>query len=100
VNKLRQVLGDTPEQPVFVETIPRKGYSFVAKIEYMEQLPLKDSHKAISEADAKTTETTFATSRWFAGTAASKWFCAGVIALVIAAILLGAAITLYSYRGI
>src|SRR6516165_9388935 len=77
VNKLRQVLGDTPEQPVFVETIPRKGYSFVAKIEYAEQLPVKDSHSANSEADAKTTETAFATSRWFAGTAASKWFCAG-----------------------
>src|SRR5882762_6016546 len=37
VNKLRQVLGDSPDQPVFVDTIPRKGYSFVAKIEYLDQ---------------------------------------------------------------
>src|ERR1700730_5387728 len=36
VNKLRQVLGDSPEQPAFVDTIPRKGYSFVAKIEYLD----------------------------------------------------------------
>src|SRR6202165_3120637 len=37
VNKLRQVLGDSPDQPVFVDTIPRKGYSFVANIEYLDQ---------------------------------------------------------------
>jgi len=37
VNKLRQTLGDSAEQPVFVNTIPRLGYSFVAKIEYLSQ---------------------------------------------------------------
>src|SRR5712691_11570871 len=37
VNKLRQVLGDSPEQPVFVDTIPRKGYSFVAKVDYLDR---------------------------------------------------------------
>jgi len=31
VNKLRQVLGDSPDEPTYVETIPRKGYSFVAE---------------------------------------------------------------------
>ncbi len=31
VNKLRQVLGDSSDQPAFVETIPRKGYSFVRR---------------------------------------------------------------------
>ena len=30
VNKLRQVLGDSPDAQLFVETIPRKGYSFIA----------------------------------------------------------------------
>src|SRR4030081_2123724 len=34
VNKLRQVLCDSPDQPAFVDTIPRKGYSFAAKVEY------------------------------------------------------------------
>src|ERR1700716_4456483 len=37
VNKLRQVLGDSPDQPAFVDTIPRKGYSFVAKVEYVDR---------------------------------------------------------------
>ena len=30
VNKLRQVLGDTSEGSKFIQTIPRRGYSFVA----------------------------------------------------------------------
>jgi DNA-binding winged helix-turn-helix (wHTH) protein len=34
MNKLRQVLGDSPESPVYVETIPRRGYSFVARVEF------------------------------------------------------------------
>ncbi len=29
VNKLRQVLGDSADQPAFVDTIPRQGYSFI-----------------------------------------------------------------------
>jgi DNA-binding winged helix-turn-helix (wHTH) protein len=32
VNKLRIALGDSPEQPVFVETIPRQGYCFLGSI--------------------------------------------------------------------
>jgi DNA-binding winged helix-turn-helix (wHTH) protein len=34
MNKLRQVLGDSPEDPVYIETIPRRGYSFIASVEY------------------------------------------------------------------
>jgi DNA-binding winged helix-turn-helix (wHTH) protein len=34
INKLRQVLGDSPESPLYIETIPRRGYSFVATVEF------------------------------------------------------------------
>src|SRR4030088_3531791 len=34
MNKLRQVLGDSPGKPVYVETIPRRGYSFIASVEF------------------------------------------------------------------
>jgi DNA-binding winged helix-turn-helix (wHTH) protein len=34
INKLRQMLGDSPDNPVYVETIPRRGYSFLAKVEF------------------------------------------------------------------
>ena len=33
VKKLRDVLGDSPENPSFVETIPRKGYRFIHNVE-------------------------------------------------------------------
>jgi DNA-binding winged helix-turn-helix (wHTH) protein len=34
INKLRQVLGDSPETPMYIETIPRRGYSFIARVEF------------------------------------------------------------------
>src|SRR5215813_8220001 len=33
VNKLREVLGDTSESPRWIETIPRRGYRFIAPVE-------------------------------------------------------------------
>ncbi len=33
VNKLREVLGDSADSPRYVETIPRKGYRFIAPVE-------------------------------------------------------------------
>jgi DNA-binding winged helix-turn-helix (wHTH) protein/Tol biopolymer transport system component len=32
VNKLRQALNDSSDKPVFIETIPRRGYRFIAKV--------------------------------------------------------------------
>jgi DNA-binding winged helix-turn-helix (wHTH) protein len=34
INKLRQVLDDSPERPLYIETVPRRGYSFVAEVEF------------------------------------------------------------------
>lgn len=33
LNKLRQVLGDSADQPAFIQTIPRRGYVFIAPVE-------------------------------------------------------------------
>jgi DNA-binding winged helix-turn-helix (wHTH) protein len=38
VNKLRLVLGDSPDQPEFIETIPRLGYCFVGSVERRTEL--------------------------------------------------------------
>jgi DNA-binding winged helix-turn-helix (wHTH) protein len=32
INRLRQVLGDMPERPRFIETVPRRGYRFLAAV--------------------------------------------------------------------
>jgi len=105
VNKLRLVLGDSSEQPLYVETIPRKGYSFLAKVEFLEQLPTRLAESAphggrysIKEeltADARELITSFARV-----VKPSTWLTAGVIALVVAGFLLGAAIILYAHRAV
>jgi len=33
INKIREVLGDSAESPRFVETLPRRGYRFIGKLE-------------------------------------------------------------------
>jgi len=101
VNKLRQVLGDSPDQPIFVETIPRKGYSFVAKIEYLDQ-PAPQQNQEPEEKSSAAAEALCGESKSSLLRAAlsSKWFTAGVISLVLAGMLFGAALMLYSHRGI
>jgi DNA-binding winged helix-turn-helix (wHTH) protein/Tol biopolymer transport system component len=43
VNKIREVLGDSAETPRFIETLPRRGYRFIAPVE------LEASEKDASE---------------------------------------------------
>jgi DNA-binding winged helix-turn-helix (wHTH) protein len=101
VNKLRQVLGDSPDQPAFVDTIPRKGYCFVAKVEYVDQ-PVTPPE----ELSLRTTPLTAVDERmegnasFFRTTNLSKWFTAGVVVLVIAGMLFGAALVLFVHRAI
>jgi DNA-binding winged helix-turn-helix (wHTH) protein len=99
VNKLRQVLGDSPDQPAFVDTIPRKGYSFVGQVRYVDQ-PVAQQLPKVTElspvaADQQRTESK---SSFFRTAILSKWFTAAVIVLVIASMLFGAALVLYAHR--
>ena len=99
VNKLRQILGDSVEQPVFVNTIPRLGYSFVAKIEYLNQ-PLtprgrREKESASSPSQESSPGGRFAFLRSSVG---STWFTAGIVALLIFGMLLGAGLVLYAHR--
>jgi DNA-binding winged helix-turn-helix (wHTH) protein len=101
VNKLRQILGDSNEESAYVQTIPRRGYSFVSKVEFVEQTETagmaRDEAERGEENPSLPGET--AGSKLFAPHSAKVWFTAGVIALVVAAMLLGAAITLFSHRA-
>ena len=101
VNKLRQILGDSNEQSVYVRTIPRKGYSFVGPMEFLERASPVAAAPAADDVEEKRPFWGVAlASRVFDTHRAGVWFAAGVIALVIAAMLFGAAITLYSYRSL
>jgi DNA-binding winged helix-turn-helix (wHTH) protein len=99
VNKLRGLLGDTGEQVKFIETIPRKGYSFVAKVEYAaepEIVTVSEEKFTLELGVAGTGRSRFA--KVFSLDHARVWFTAGVVALLLAAMLFGAAITLYSHH--
>src|ERR1700675_4431376 len=74
VNKLRQVLGDSPDQPVFVDTIPRKGYSFVAAIEYLDQPAPQQAEKPESLAAAAQAVSGEARNSFLRAALSSKWF--------------------------
>ena len=39
MNKLREGLGDTAENPRFIETVPRRGYRFIAPVETIAAAP-------------------------------------------------------------
>ncbi|HXN96892.1 MAG TPA: winged helix-turn-helix domain-containing protein [Candidatus Acidoferrales bacterium] len=99
VNKLRQVLGDSPDQPAFVDTIPRKGYSFVGQVRYVDQ-PVAQLSPKVAELSAIAMEQQHAESRasFFRTAILSKWFTAAVVVLVIASMLFGAALVLYAHR--
>jgi Tol biopolymer transport system component len=49
VNRLREVLGDSPENPHFIETVPRRGYRWMVPVEGMEgwSIPASPRHKRL-----------------------------------------------------
>jgi len=52
VNKLRLALGDSPEKPMYVETIPRQGYCFLGTVEHVSELLKTSGVLTIAAADA------------------------------------------------
>jgi DNA-binding winged helix-turn-helix (wHTH) protein len=93
VNKLRQTLGDSSDKPLYVETIPRKGYCFVAQSEFSD-------HPATSH-QPMTVSTTTSAGESLPRNAltgegkrvdSSFWVTLGMIGLVLGGMLLGAGI--------
>lgn len=100
VNKLRQVLGDMNSAPIFVETIPRKGYSFIAKVEFVDDVTAISGPRIAPRPQPRTSLWNRMRDSIFGGSELARtWFTAAVIALLIAAMLFGAAITLFSRRA-
>ncbi len=103
VNKLRQILGDSNEESIYVQTIPRRGYSFIGTVDFLERPEItgaaaEETAGAENSLQPNASPSAAARTSLFAPHRATVWFTAGLIALVVAAMLLGAAITLFSYR--
>ncbi len=91
VNKLRQALGDSSDKPLYIETIPRKGYCLLVQPEISDKPGNADLAQGEPSADAKSES-----PRGSKGLVFSKsdvWIVLGVIGLILAGMLLGAGIT-------
>ena len=88
VNKLRQALGDSSDKPLYIETIPRKGYSLIVSAEFSDiaVVPaIVPAGAAAEKAHLPEKKADFARSE--------IWITLGVIGLILAGMLLGAGIT-------
>src|SRR5216684_7938373 len=91
VNKLRQALGDSSDKPLYIETIPRKGYCFLVQPEISDKSPR--SLFARSELSADSPQKPPRSSRGPVFSKSDIWIALGVIGLILAGMLLGAGIT-------
>jgi DNA-binding winged helix-turn-helix (wHTH) protein len=98
VNKLRQTLGDSSDKPLYIETVPRKGYCFVGQPEFSDHLATSHPLTTISTTPAApatgraSAEPRHAPSGDPKPADSSFWVTLGVIGLVLAGMLLGAGI--------
>src|SRR5215813_2471561 len=99
VNKLRLALGDSPDKPIYVETIPRQGYSFVGTV--ISGLAQSTNGNArgleLVGVNPSTTDSLTTDDLQARGT---HWFVAGIVALVLAGVLFGAATVMYLHRSV
>jgi DNA-binding winged helix-turn-helix (wHTH) protein len=98
VNKLRQTLGDSSDKPLYIETIPRKGYCFVAQPEFSDHPATSHALTTMSTTPAASAAGHASAGPWHAPFGVPKpldssfWVTLGVIGLVLAGMLLGAGI--------
>jgi DNA-binding winged helix-turn-helix (wHTH) protein len=99
VNKLRHILGDSHDRPLYVETIPRRGYTFIANAQYVEQSPFVSRQNSALAAGLSEGITSPTVETFFGAFETSRWFRAGAISIFVGAVLLGAALVLFVHRG-
>jgi DNA-binding winged helix-turn-helix (wHTH) protein len=88
VNKLRLALGDSSEKPIYIETIPRKGYCLLMQPEISATpIIVTASVSEPGKLPAKHAENNNAKAN------VAMWNVAAIIGLLLAGILLGAGLT-------
>jgi DNA-binding winged helix-turn-helix (wHTH) protein len=88
VNKLRQALGDSSDKPLYIETVPRKGYCLIVPSEFA------DVPMIVAAAPPSALSERPQANRGSLDVPRSDiWITLGVIGLILAGMLLGAGIT-------
>ncbi len=91
VNKLRQALGDSSDKPLYIETIPRKGYCLLVQPEVSDKP--STAHFSQAEPSAVSAHESSPLSGGLRFSKSDVWVVLGVIGLILAGMLLGAGIT-------
>ena len=89
VNKLRQALGDSSDQPQFIETIPRKGYCLIVHPEFADVPQVVSVGSTVNGVNGQAEPHTDTAS----SPKSDIWMTLGIIGLILGGMLLGAAIT-------
>ena len=90
VNKLRMALGDSSDKPVYVETIPRKGYSLLVQPEISNRLGY--AHAPQNGASAEGSDDRTSRAGFFNFSKADVPVVLSAIGLILAGMLIGAGI--------
>jgi DNA-binding winged helix-turn-helix (wHTH) protein len=88
VNKLRQALGDSSDKPLYIETIPRKGYCLIVPADFANLPLVVPAVPAAGPGENSPSHQNGQDSR-----RSEIWITLGVIGLILAGMLLGAGIT-------
>jgi DNA-binding winged helix-turn-helix (wHTH) protein len=97
VNKLRQVLGDTSDGANFIQTIPRRGYSFVAPVRYADAPAVRASEE--KKPEPISSRVFVELGETLRSERARIWFTASVVTWVTAAILFAGLLLWHSHRA-
>lgn len=92
VNKLRQALGDSTDKPLYIETIPRKGYCLVTPAEISDLPSASPVHNSTPAVATSTAAPVLPAEP--AAPRSGFWIPIGVVGLILAGMLLGAGITI------
>src|SRR6187401_1312776 len=76
INRLRDTLGDSADTPRFVETLPRRGYRFIAPVDGNRPIDQSGANQTAAQADVQPTDTAPATASDTSEPRRS-WFSAG-----------------------
>ena len=105
VNKLRLALGDSPDSPAYVETIPRQGYCFVGTIERKQELAKSTNASAqplmlTEAATGRAANPAVAPEQKIFGAKLPGIFSNGwAAAILLSGVLIGAGIVLFLHRA-
>jgi DNA-binding winged helix-turn-helix (wHTH) protein len=90
VNKLRQALGDSSDEPLYIETIPRKGYCLLVQPEVSDKAA--NSHHVQVERSKDAAQESPQAAGKFNFSRSDLWIVLGAIGLILTGMLLGAGI--------